>query len=519
MSFSPPITALKLCVSIGSNPPYEQDISTASMGSNSVQITDINGLLTAFNSEDVGTSFTPSLIATYNPGSFPSGDTLSIPSVSNFIPRQSTPTLSLANLPNNLATGSTFSLSDYVGTNSTGVLSYSSSVLSVATVNSSTGLVTLVGAGTTNITVSQAASADGLYAAADPVSREIVVRRPISRAANGVTIKYNGPNTLSSEPLFIQANPRGTGMEWFAVVDLDGGYILSYANNEDDGINYFKPPGQASPVIFNNIVTTLMRDMTNTFYNATTFNQNIGSWDISNVISIGQMFGNAGAFNNAGSPDIGKWDTSKVQFMFFTFYNATNFNQDISAWNVGLATPKLQNGFRDGSALITANMPLAFQPSISLATNGVTIRYTGLVPTTEPLFIQANLRGTGMEWFAVVTDNSIGYINSYAKNIQAGIDYFKPPGQANPVIFNNIVTTLVTNMSEMFYNATSFNEDISSWDTSILTYMSFMFYNASAFNQNLSGWNVGNVIERGYFATGSPLALPENSHKLPPFVV
>jgi surface protein len=124
-----------------------------------------------------------------------------------------------------------------------------------------------------------------------------------------------------------------------------------------------------------------------------------------------------------------------------------------------------------------------------------------------------------MEWFAVVTDNSIGYINSYAKNIQAGIDYFKPPGQANPVIFNNIVTTLVTNMSEMFYNATSFNEDISSWDTSILTYMSFMFYNASAFNQNLSGWNVGNVIERGYFATGSPLALPENSHKLPPFVV
>ena len=67
MSFPPPITALKLCVSIGSNPPYEQDISTASMGSNSVQITDINGLLTAFNSEDVGTSFTPSLIATYNP--------------------------------------------------------------------------------------------------------------------------------------------------------------------------------------------------------------------------------------------------------------------------------------------------------------------------------------------------------------------------------------------------------------------------------------------------------------------
>jgi len=445
---------------------------------------------------------------------------LSIPSVSNFIPRQSTPTLSLANILDKRTTDIPFYLSGYIGTDSTGILTFSSSATSVATVNSSTGLVTLIGAGTTTITVSQAASADGLYAAADPVSREIVVQGlPITLAANGVTIKYNGSSTLTSNPQFIQADPRGTGMEWFAVVDLAEFYILSYANNEDDGINYFKPPGQASPVIFNNIVTTLMRDMTNTFYNATTFNQNIGSWDISNVISIGQMFGNAVAFNNAGSPDIGKWDTSKVQFMFFTFYNATNFNQDISAWNVGLATPKLQNGFRDGSALITANMPLAFQPSISLATNGVTIIYTGLVPTTEPLFIQANLRGTGMEWFAVVTDNSIGYINSYAKNIQAGIDYFKPLGQANPVIFNNIVTTLITNMSEMFYNATSFNEDISSWDTSNVTYMSFMFYNATSFTQNLSGWNVSSVIYRDNFATNSPLGNTTNSVNNMPFLI
>jgi hypothetical protein len=185
---------------------------------------------------------------------------------------------------------------------------------------------------------------------------------PISLAANGVTIKYTGPSTLTSNPLFIQADPRGTGMEWFAVVYLDPRFfITSYANNEEDGINFFKPPGQANPVIFNNIVTTLMTDMTNTFYNATTFNQNISSWDISNSTSIGQMFGNAGAFNNRESPDIGKWDTSKVDLMNFTFYNATNFNQDISTWNVGLVTPKPPIGFRTGSALITSNMPPAFR--------------------------------------------------------------------------------------------------------------------------------------------------------------
>ena len=106
-----------------------------------------------------------------------------------------------------------------------------------------------------------------------------------------------------------------------------------------------------------------MRDMANTFYNATTFNQNISSWDISNSTSIDQMFGNAGAFNNGESPDIGKWDTSSVTSMNFTFYNATNFNQDISTWNVGLVTPTPPFGFSDGSGLITNNMPPVFRPS------------------------------------------------------------------------------------------------------------------------------------------------------------
>ena len=80
----------------------------------------------------------------------------------------------------------------------------------------------------------------------------------------------------------------------------------------------------------------------------------------------------------------------------------------------------------------------------------------------------------------------------------------------------------VTNVSRMFQGATSFNQNISSWDTSPITNMSYMFYGATIFNQNLSGWNVvitparpGLPIDN--FATGSPLALPANSHKLPLF--
>ncbi|UOY06553.1 BspA family leucine-rich repeat surface protein [Muricauda sp. SCSIO 64092] len=51
----------------------------------------------------------------------------------------------------------------------------------------------------------------------------------------------------------------------------------------------------------------------------------------------------------------------------------------------------------------------------------------------------------------------------------------------------------VTNMEDMFNGATSFNQDIGGWDVSNVTNMSFMFVNASSFNQDIGGWDVGKV--------------------------
>ena len=67
-------------------------------------------------------------------------------------------------------------------------------------------------------------------------------------------------------------------------------------------------------------------------------------------------------------------------------------------------------------------------------------------------------------------------------------------------------TSSVTNMNLMFNGATSFNQNIGSWNTSSVTGMSDMFQGAAAFNQNLTGWCVGNFqAEPINFATSSAL--------------
>ena len=400
-----PINSLVVRFSTGTSPnvlTYEQTITSAAQGANSVQITN-SSLLAAFNSEPLGTIFSPSIVTTYTPGSFPSGDTLSTPSVvPNFIPR----VISLADIPNKLTTDTPFSLSSLITTVSTGNLSFLSSNQAVATVHASTGLVTIVGEGTTTITVNQTADATYIAASASTTLTVTPPPPPITLAANGVTIQYigNALDVPSSSPLFIQANPRGTGNEWFAVVkDTSKSQITSYATSGTS--SYFTREGQSTPVPFNNIVTTLMTDMSgifsgvsefnqnigswdmsnvtsmqSMFYGASAFNQNIGSWNTSNVITIDAMFGGASAFNknigewnvsnvtsmvfmfggaSAFNQNIGSWNTSNVTSMNYMFYYATLFDQDISEWNVSQVIDFAS--FRGNSALTTANTPPAFR--------------------------------------------------------------------------------------------------------------------------------------------------------------
>ena len=71
-------------------------------------------------------------------------------------------------------------------------------------------------------------------------------------------------------------------------------------------------------------------------------------------------------------------------------------------------------------------------------------------------------------------------------------------------------TSKVTNMSSMFENAKKFNQDISKWDTRNVWNMTGMFDYAESFNQNISKWNVNNVRFHGRMFNDCPI---KNSYK------
>ncbi|MDB4496228.1 BspA family leucine-rich repeat surface protein [Flavobacteriaceae bacterium] len=146
------------------------------------------------------------------------------------------------------------------------------------------------------------------------------------------------------------------------------------------------------------------------------------------------------------------------------------------AENAGsVGSSDLPDGTNDGDTLVwdstTNSWVVSSVPSsaVYLAANGVTVK--------------------AYDW-AVVGDT--GTINGITYTIVDGSTLNDMVSSGDDV--SRVCTSRVSIMRELFRNANTFNQDISSWDVSIVTDMFQMFLNANSFNQDIGSWDVSNVV-------------------------
>ena len=205
-----------------------------------------------------------------------------------------------------------------------------------------------------------------------------------------------------------------------------------------------------------------VKNLSGLFANCTNFNQDISNWDVSNVTDMSIMFGNASAFNQ----DIGDWNVGNVTNMNSMFRMASSFNQDIGDWNVGNVTDM--------------NYMFLMAPVFNQDIGDWNV---GNVTNMNSMFCSAPVFNQDIgDWnTASVTDMSFMFCDAKAFNQDIG----------------GWNTGSVTNMSGLFDWAINFNQDISDWNTANVTDMSYMFdaesVGQNAFDQNLGEWNISAV--------------------------
>ncbi len=173
---------------------------------------------------------------------------------------------------------------------------------------------------------------------------------------------------------------------------------------------------------------SLVTSMKEMFLNASNFDGDVTTWDVSNIRNMDGIFREALAFNQP----IGNWNVRLVENLNAIFFGSDSFNQDISGWDVSSVR----------------NMNSVF---------------FGAESFDQPL-------GTWDVSSANTMVNTFRDAKSFNQNI------------------SNWDVSQVQAMEQMFQGAESFNQPIGTWDVSKVTRFKRMFLGAIQFDQSLGNW-------------------------------
>ena len=237
------------------------------------------------------------------------------------------------------------------------------------------------------------------------------------------------------------------------------------------------------------------------FFNCSSFNNDISSWNVSSIQLFTGMFEGATLFNsplNAWTVDSGQnmsgmfantafnqplnsWGVESVQDMSNMFFNAP-FNQDITGW-----TPGAVQNF---SSMFEGNT--FFNQAIGLWGS------TGAATNMSRMFFGATAFNQDLSAWDVSTVTNFSQMFEGATGFNNG----QTAGQSTAPL-NWTMATSATNLAMMFRGASIFNQSINSWTVTNVTFMDQMFQNATDYNQPLNLWNTGLVQNFGEMFAGA----------------
>ena len=242
--------------------------------------------------------------------------------------------------------------------------------------------------------------------------------------------------------------------------------------------------------------TSNVNNMARMFQSASLFNENIDNWDTSSVTNMANMFNLASLFNQdisikiisgVKSEEYVAWDTSNVNNVAYMFDGAIQFNENITNWDTSSVTDMR---FMFNSASL-------FNQDIStkIINEGETEEYVAW-DTSNVTQMQRMFNGATSFNYNIGNWNTSNVVQmrwmfdntSFNQNIGTKIIN---EGETEEYVAWD--TSSVTDMSQMFRENHSFNQDIGNWDTSSVETMERMFHNASDFNQDIGDWNTSNV--------------------------
>ena len=288
--------------------------------------------------------------------------------------------------------------------------------------------------------------------------------------------------------------------------------------------------------------TSSVINMNSMFTNASAFNQNIGNWDTSSVINMNSMFNSASAFNqNLSGWCVAKIGKAPANFALDASTTFTNTVAQQPTWGSCPSNSTLAKA-GDQQILVKAGNSrsftlmgsdfdgdtLTYTVSATASTGTVTVTGNQVVYTPVPgyegfdSFSYAVTDGTNTATAIISLTVSIHLLNAEATTIVCASLHNGATFTLGTTIYtkrdssqitrNNATTSCTSGITDMsnlfratfgFSSDTSFNGNISHWDTSSATDMSHMFGGSSVFNQDIGNWNTSSVTNMNSMFLGA----------------